>query len=168
MAELTRQKRASWWSRLPLVSIGILLLLVSMAPTVIAMRRIAEHQTRGDSQAAADADVQAGISLAFHPLFITCNLGGVVFIVAGLCRGLIRPSRPWKEPVAPGQLNRPQDTKGPLRLSLKRIGAGNIVVLGMTAAAAVLVHYWGLSPVYGATLALVGLGVFLTDQLIER
>jgi hypothetical protein len=30
------------------------------------------------------------------------------------------------------------------------------------------VHYCGLSPMYGAILALIGLGVFLTDRLIEH
>jgi hypothetical protein len=38
----------------------------------------------------------------------------------------------------------------------------------MTAAAAVLVHYCGLSPVYGAILVLIGLSVFLTDRVIEH
>jgi hypothetical protein len=123
-----------------------------------------DHQRRGGSQAAAEADLQADISLAFHPVFVTCNLGGIALIFAGLCRGIVRTLRRWKAAVASGGLSR----ESLLHLGLKRIGVANIAVLCMAAAAAVLVHYYGLSPAYGATLAVIGLAVFLTDRLIEH
>ena len=150
MAELADRQSTSWWSRLPLVSIGVLLLTISLMPTALTMRRIADHRARGDSQATIDADLQAGVSFRLHPLFIACSFGGTALILVGLSRGLIRTARRWRES------------------AVKRISAVNIVVLGMTAAAAVLVHYCAMSPLYGAILVLIGLGVFLTDRLIEH
>jgi hypothetical protein len=150
MAELGGRQSASWWSRLPLVSIGVLLLAISLIPTALTMRRIADHQARGDSQATIDADLQADVSFGLHPLFIACSLCGTALILVGVARGLVQTARRWRES------------------AVKQNSAVNIVVLGMTAAAAVLVHYCGLSPMYGAILALIGLGVFLTDRLIEH
>ncbi len=165
MAELASRKSAGWWSRLPLVSLGVLLLAISMMTTALTMRSIADHRARGDFQATIDADLQASISFG---LLITCSLGGTALILVGLSRGLLRTARRWRESEAFSDLSSPRKLRVLLRLSLKQISAVNIVVLGMTAAAAVLVHYCGLSPVYGAILVLIGLSVFLTDRVIEH
>jgi hypothetical protein len=102
------------------VSLGVLLLAISMMTTALTMRSIADHRARGDFQATIDADLQASISFG---LLITCSLGGTALILVGLSRGLLRTARRWRESEAFSDLSSPRKLRVLLRLSLKQISA---------------------------------------------
>ena len=70
--------------RVPLVSVGIVLVLLAVSPTMIGMLRGFDQLQRG----AAPNDIGAGVVVAFHPVFIGCGFLGMLFLLAGLLRHL--------------------------------------------------------------------------------
>jgi len=73
--------------RLPLISLGMLLILISVAPTFIGMTRAFNQMNHGED---SSATLQKWVNLGFHPVFIACGPMGLLLLLAGLRRLLLR------------------------------------------------------------------------------
>ncbi len=73
---------------LPLVSTGIVLLLFSVAPTVIGMVRGFNEVPEGQ----ADMAIESGVRMSFHPAFIGCAVIGFLLVTIGVVRQMARTS----------------------------------------------------------------------------
>ena len=82
-----RQKTARHF---PFAALGLVLIAVSVAPTIIGMVRGFGQAQRGEDATA----VNTGVALAFHPAFIACGLIGLLLVVVGIVRALRRGGRP--------------------------------------------------------------------------
>jgi biopolymer transport protein ExbB/TolQ len=72
-----RQKRRHF----PFAPVGLVLIAVSVAPTVIGVVRGFNQMEQGGD---ATATVNSGVALAFHPAFIACGLIGLLLVVVGI------------------------------------------------------------------------------------
>lgn len=70
--------------RFPLAAVGVILVAVSVAPTVVGMVCGFHQLHRGESATSIDR----GVALAFHPAFIACGVSGLLLIIAGFVRAL--------------------------------------------------------------------------------
>jgi formate hydrogenlyase subunit 3/multisubunit Na+/H+ antiporter MnhD subunit len=70
----------------PFISIGILLFLIAAAPVVIGFVHNFNQLQAGQQP----TDTQFWIGVAFHPIFVVCNLMGMLFIAIGIARALLR------------------------------------------------------------------------------
>src|SRR5688500_5149079 len=61
----------------PFAAVGLVLIVVSVAPTVIGMVRSFNQMQRGDAAAAAGTS-ESSVALAFHPAFVACGLIGLL------------------------------------------------------------------------------------------
>ena len=82
-----RQKGARHF---PFGSVGVVLIVASVLPTVIGMVRGFNQLQRGEDATA----VNSGVALAFHPAFIVCGALGVLFVVFALVRAFRSGGRP--------------------------------------------------------------------------
>jgi hypothetical protein len=76
-----RQKSAGHF---PFGSVGVVLIIASLLPTVIGMVRGFNQLQRGEDATA----VNSGVALALHPAFIACGGLGVLLVVVALIRAL--------------------------------------------------------------------------------
>lgn len=74
--------------RFPFAAVGVALIAVSVAPTVVGMVRGFNQLDRGESATSFDR----GVALAFHPALIACGVVGLLFVIAGIVRALRRNS----------------------------------------------------------------------------
>jgi uncharacterized membrane protein len=72
--------------RLPLISLGILLILITCVPIIIGMTRGFNQLERGEDPSAA---VDTWTNVASHPAFIAFISIGMLLIMAGLLRLLL-------------------------------------------------------------------------------
>jgi hypothetical protein len=77
----------------PFAALGLVLIAVSAAPTVIGMVRSFNQMQRGED-AAAVATTDSSVALAFHPAFMACGLMGLLFVVVGIVLAIRRSARP--------------------------------------------------------------------------
>src|SRR5262245_52602667 len=77
---------------LPFAAIGLVLIVVSVAPTVIGMVRGFNQMQRGEGAAAAAA-AGSSVALSFHPALIACNLIGLLLVVVGIVLAIRRSAR---------------------------------------------------------------------------
>jgi hypothetical protein len=68
--------------RFPFAAIGLVLIAVSVAPSVIGMVRGFKQLQAGENATA----LNSGVALAFHPAFIACGVLGVILVVIGFGR----------------------------------------------------------------------------------
>ena len=74
----------------PFAAVGLVLMAVSVAPTVVALLR-----SFGQMRHGGDASVvNSGVALAFHPALIACGVVGMVLIAVGIVLALRRARRP--------------------------------------------------------------------------
>lgn len=73
----------------PLGSVGVVLIMASVLPTVIGMVRGFNQLQRGEDATAVDS----GVAMAFHSAFIACGTLGVLFVLVALVRALWRGGR---------------------------------------------------------------------------
>ena len=74
----------------PFAAVGLVMIPVSVAPTVIGMVRSFNQLQRGEDATA----VNSGVALAVHPAFIACGLLGLLLVVVGIVRAIRRAGRP--------------------------------------------------------------------------
>jgi hypothetical protein len=77
----------------PFAAVGLALIVVSVAPTVIGMVRSFNQMQRGDDAAAAGT-ADSSVALAFLPAFVGCGLIGLLFVVVGIVLAIRRSATP--------------------------------------------------------------------------
>jgi hypothetical protein len=77
----------------PFAAVGLVLIAVSTAPTVMGMVRSFNQMQRGEDGAAVTTAGNGG-ALAFHPAFIGCGLIGLLLVVVGIVLAIRRTARP--------------------------------------------------------------------------
>jgi hypothetical protein len=82
-----RQKTARHF---PFAALGLVLMAVSVAPTVIGMVRGFAQMQRGEDATA----VTSSVALASHPAFIACRVAGLVLVIVGIVLAIRRAGRP--------------------------------------------------------------------------
>jgi len=75
--------------RFPFAAVGLVLLAVSVAPTVIGMVRTFGQLGQGGEDPPA---ISGDGALAFHPAFMACGVIGALLVVVSIIRAL-RPRR---------------------------------------------------------------------------
>jgi hypothetical protein len=68
--------------RFPFIAVGLVLMAVAGAPTVIGMMRGFDEISRGETA----VSITDGVELAFHPAFMSCASLGILLFVVGLVR----------------------------------------------------------------------------------
>ena len=76
--------------RLPLISLGILLILIAAAPIMIGMKRGFDLADRGEDSSEA---IRQNLDLAFHPALRICSAVGMLLILVGIIRLALRKNR---------------------------------------------------------------------------
>jgi len=76
----------------PFAALGLVLIAVSVAPTVIGILRSFNQMQRGEDAAAVET-TESSIALAFHPAFVTCGLVGLLLVVVGIVLAIRRSDR---------------------------------------------------------------------------
>ena len=74
----------------PFAALGLVLIAVSAAPTVIGMVLGFDQLQRGEEATA----VSSGVALAFHPAFVACGNVGMLLVVIGIVLAIRRAGRP--------------------------------------------------------------------------
>lgn len=71
--------------RFPFAAVGLVLIGVFVAPSVIGMVRTFAQLGRGEDVPATSS----GELLSFHPAFMACGLIGVLLVIAGILRAIV-------------------------------------------------------------------------------
>lgn len=74
----------------PFAAVGLVLIAVFVAPTVVGMVRGFGQLQRGEDATA----VSSGVALAFHAAFMACGLLGSLLVIVGIVRAIRRAGRP--------------------------------------------------------------------------
>ena len=73
----------------PFAAIGLVLIAIWVAPTVIGMVRSLSQVQRGEDATA----VNGGVATAFHPAFIACGIVGLTLVVLDIVLAIRRQRR---------------------------------------------------------------------------